>query len=161
MSRTQKTTLGITALLVVCSLFFWRANLNGQQVETPYPAMWTDLDLPRVPQAEILDFKKIYNEGEGVSLDFDCNMPVEDVAMKIEDDFFKQGFTTWTPDEETPTKYKSSYSSKNTEVSVNIETNPIDPSRSNVNIQVVRPLSSKNLPGGNVGTGGQSATRVD
>ena len=158
MSRTKKIVLGVTAFLVVCSLLFWRASLNGQQAAAAYPEMWTELSLPKVAAAKITQFKKIYKEGEGLSIDFESTMPLEDLTMKLEDDFFKQGFTTWEPDEETPTKYKSSYSSENTDVKVNVETSPLDPSRSIVNIQVVRPQSGTALPTGNVGTRGRSAT---
>lgn len=157
MSRSKKIVMGVTAFLVVCSLLFWKANLNGQQAASAYPEMWTELSLPKVPAATITQYKKIYKDGEGLSIDFESTMPLEDLTMKLEDDFFKQGFTMWEPDEETPTKYKSSYSTENTDVSVNVETSPLDPSRSIVNIQILRPLAGNQLQGGNVGTRGRSA----
>ena len=138
MSRTKKITMGFAALAVVCSLLFWKANISETHAaaETVFPEMWNEMELPVVPDTTITEVSQIFQDGKGISIKLESDMPLGDFTKLLEDEFFERDFDIYIPDEESATKYSNTYDSENADVTVNASSDPANPSRSIANIVV-------------------------
>ena len=140
MSHTKKLAIGSAVFLIVCSFLFWKANISDTQAvaNKTFPKMWNEMALPVVPDTTITEVNRVFQDGNGISINLETEMVLEDFTKLLEDEFFDRNFEIYIPEEETATKYSNTYDSKDAGVTVTATSDPTNPSRSIANIVIVR-----------------------
>ena len=140
MSHTKKLAIGSIVFLIVCSFLLWKANISDGQAAAnkTFPKMWNEMALPVVPDTTITEVNKVFQDGNGISINLETEMVLEDFTKLLEDEFFDRNFEIYIPEEESATKYANTYDSKNVGVTVTASSDPANPARSIANIVIVR-----------------------
>ena len=94
MSHTKKLAIGSAVFLIVCSFLFWKANISDTQAvaNKTFPKMWNEMALPVVPDTTITKVNKVFQDGNGISINLETEMVLEDFTKLLEDEFFDRNF---------------------------------------------------------------------